>query len=312
LKRRFLLPCILVLGVLLAGTARASTPLPGFADQAFALLNDQRIQAGLTPLVRLRDVELAAQLHAMDMANREYMAHDTAPSPAPLVPDPQGFPAIAFQGGMSAGDRMDACGYAWTELSWGENIAWNRGYEDQSATHVVEQWMTSPDHRDNVLYEDFRASGLGCAVSASGRVYYCQVFVFGTRGEPVLNENADLWTDISEQPGDTTPPGSWSGFSPASTRSLTPTCQVRVSDSGSGLAVRSARYRSSGDGGATWGGWRSASCSGADGSTSVQTIRASRVRLRTGSAARNLIQFQIADVDGNTGVSPPYAVVKVR
>jgi len=58
----------------------------------------------------------------------------------------------------------------------GENIAYNRGYDDAGAV-VVERWMISPEHRANILYSDFQASAVGSFVSADGAVYLTQVFI---------------------------------------------------------------------------------------------------------------------------------------
>jgi uncharacterized protein YkwD len=59
------------------------------------------------------------------------------------------------------------CGMGWV----GENVAY--GY--RSGRSVVEGWMDSPGHRENILRPQFRQMGLG-AVARGGTWYVAQVF----------------------------------------------------------------------------------------------------------------------------------------
>jgi uncharacterized protein YkwD len=302
MTRRLTLSILLVICALVpAGAVRASAPQPAYADEAFARVNTERGRAGRAALARLRSVELAAQLHAMDMANREYMDHATAAAPSPVFPDPAGFPAISFTGGMSAAGRLRASGYAFSANGWGENVAYNWGYGSGSPQVAVDGWMNSTGHRDNILNGNFRGAGMGAALSASGKVYYCQVFVVYTAGQPLISGNAALWP--APVPTDRTAPAGWRGLSPVSARTLTPTCSIMVTDTGSGLDVASAGYRFSRDGGVTWSAWTRAACSGTPGTTVEQQITASAVPFNQESR-QNRIQFRIADRAGNWGYSP--------
>jgi uncharacterized protein YkwD len=58
----------------------------------------------------------------------------------------------------------------------GENIAYNKGYDDPGA-FAVERWMLSSVHRGNILYPGFQASAIGSYVSTDGSVYLTQVFI---------------------------------------------------------------------------------------------------------------------------------------
>src|SRR5438270_556126 len=72
---------------------------------------------------------------------------------------------------------------------------------------AVTGWMNSPGHRANILRPQFLGAGMGCAVSASGKVYYCQDFLFVVAGWPGLSHNADLWATAPAS--DTVPPAGW-------------------------------------------------------------------------------------------------------
>ena len=58
----------------------------------------------------------------------------------------------------------------------GENIAYNKGYDDPGG-FAVERWMISGGHRANILYVGFQASAIGSYVSSDGSVYLTQVFI---------------------------------------------------------------------------------------------------------------------------------------
>ncbi|TDD70282.1 CAP domain-containing protein [Jiangella aurantiaca] len=113
------------------------------------LTNEIRADEGCGPLHADDRLHEAAVLHSEDMAERDYFDH--------VTPE-----------GVGPGERAERAGYD----SWGgENIAW--GY--QSAEDVVEGWMDSQGHRENILNCDFQAIGVGAADSDGGP-YWTQMF----------------------------------------------------------------------------------------------------------------------------------------
>ncbi|WP_435241054.1 sigma-70 family RNA polymerase sigma factor [Streptomyces cucumeris] len=107
-----------------------------FAQQVMELVNIERGKVGCSP-VRLNDkLNSAAQGHSDDMAARGYFDH-TAPN------------------GSDPGDRITAAGYPWR--TYGENIA--KGQQTPAA--VMDSWMNSPGHRQNILNCDFTEMGIG-------------------------------------------------------------------------------------------------------------------------------------------------------
>jgi hypothetical protein len=103
-------------------------------------------------------------------------------------------------------------------------------------------------------------------------------------------------------------PGPWTAFTPLRTSDTTPDCAVQVRDALSGLRVSRALYRYSTDSGATFSAWFPAACTGADGTTAVQTITATGVPFNNAHASRNRIQFLIQDMAQNWCGSPWYTV----
>lgn len=54
----------------------------------------------------------------------------------------------------------------------GENIAWNQ--EDE--LEVVNAWMKSPGHRENIMNRQFSKVGFGVAQAGDGSLFWCTVF----------------------------------------------------------------------------------------------------------------------------------------
>ncbi len=100
------------------------------------LLNEHRTSVGCEPLAWNPDVAGVAQAHSADMLDRGFFDHRN--------PD-----------GQSPRDRMDEAGIQWSR--WGENIA--AGYP--SAAAVLNGWLNSPGHRQNIETCAFTEHGVG-------------------------------------------------------------------------------------------------------------------------------------------------------
>ena len=101
-----------------------------------SLTNDERAKAGCGPLRMNSALTKAAEAHASDMVDKHYFAHDSLDGRSPF-------------------DRMKAAGYSGGAMA--ENIA--VGYS--SAAAVVEGWMNSPGHRQNILNCTYKWLGVG-------------------------------------------------------------------------------------------------------------------------------------------------------
>ena len=113
------------------------------------LLNQERARHGLAALRQERRLELAAQRHAADMVSRRFFDHDT-----PEGTDPQ--------------QRMLAAGYRSDNAITGENIAWATG-DKSSPAGIVDVWMHSAPHREDILRPEFVEVGVGVAFGAPAR-----------------------------------------------------------------------------------------------------------------------------------------------
>jgi hypothetical protein len=162
----------LLLTLLLPRPAAAQAGI-GPDDEVVLRCNQIRESAGLAPLARNRTLDLAAQLHAEDMAQGNFMSHYGSNGSNPAV-------------------RIRAAGYPW--ITWAENVA--VGYPTAAA--VVNAWMNSPGHRHNILNPNVREIGIGLAQMPGTQWRTFWVQDFGTRRGAVTAPSP-----VSEETGST-------------------------------------------------------------------------------------------------------------
>lgn len=103
-------------------------------DQLLSLTNQKRLEAGLSPLNLNAVLAQAAIGKANDMFAKGYWAHNS--------PD-----------GKTPWDFINGVGYIYTVA--GENLAKNFS----NSGGIVDAWMNSPTHRDNILRDQYQDIG---------------------------------------------------------------------------------------------------------------------------------------------------------
>lgn len=165
MKRRLtIISILLTLLSILAGfivTVEAQGDETAFAEQVLTLTNEARAAEGLPPLSANDTLVAVAQAYAQNMADNDFMAHD----------DPHS--------GQSAGDRVTSAGYLW------QNVRENLAAGSDTPEEVVQGWLDSPGHRENLLAADISEIGVGIvfdpddvfpSTDAPYRRYWVQVF----------------------------------------------------------------------------------------------------------------------------------------
>ncbi len=122
-----------------------------FATEVLNLTNVERTKQGLNPITWNDKLATAIDNHCKDMIANNYFDH-ISPS------------------GSTPGDRATAAGYRWLRV--GENIAKGQ----TTPREVVEGWMNSPHHRDNILNPDFTELGVAVEYDSQGIAYWGQLF----------------------------------------------------------------------------------------------------------------------------------------
>ncbi|HVZ58963.1 MAG TPA: CAP domain-containing protein [Patescibacteria group bacterium] len=134
---------ILVVGLFLAGNwfamPRHNQAVLGISysintQDLLILTNQERQQNGLSPLVMNDELTQAATKKAQDMFSKDYWAH--------IAPD-----------GTTPWYFIRSSGYEY--IYAGENLA--RGFT--STSDVINAWMASPSHRENVLSPNYKDVG---------------------------------------------------------------------------------------------------------------------------------------------------------
>ena len=141
-------------------------------EQLLADTNNKRIAQGLSPLVFNSILSQAAAKKAEDMFANGYWAHN---SPA----------------GKTPWDFISSSGYVYTVA--GENLAKN--FTDSKG--VVDAWMSSPTHKENLLKPTYKDVGYAVVNGTlNGEETTLVVQMFGTTTGPL----ADATTKAKESP----------------------------------------------------------------------------------------------------------------
>lgn len=133
-----------------AGADEADGETDSLAAEATALTNRERQAAGCADVTENAQLASAATDHSRDMADNGYFDHTS-------------------QDGRTFVDRAVNAGY---EDVMSENIA--KGYQD--AASVIQGWMDSPGHRENLLNCEAQVVGIGVARDADGTLLWTQMF----------------------------------------------------------------------------------------------------------------------------------------
>jgi len=123
-----------------------------FESRVAALVNQERAKEGLPGLQLASYISEVARVKARDLRDRRYFSHQSPTYGSPF-------------------DMMETFGINYSYA--GENIAKGHG----SPQAVMDGWMASPGHRDNILNKHYKEIGVGFVKDASDTTYWVQLFV---------------------------------------------------------------------------------------------------------------------------------------
>ena len=121
-------------------------------QQVIDLVNMQRSYYKLPALKENGELSRVAQYKSQDMINRNYFGHQSWTYGSP------------FNMMKNFGLRFSAAG---------ENIA----YGQQTPQAVMNAWMNSAGHRNNMLNRVYNQIGVGVAKASNGTLYWTQMFI---------------------------------------------------------------------------------------------------------------------------------------
>lgn len=147
---------LFLLGPLAAPWASAADPelarMEGALHQA---VNRFRSEQHLITLVRDEALDAVARAHSEDMAARRFFSHES----------PEGHNWV---------DRLERSGIRGFSMA-GENVGMtSRANPNQE---ILNGWLTSPAHRENLTARPFNATGIGIARAPDGSLLYTQLYL---------------------------------------------------------------------------------------------------------------------------------------
>jgi uncharacterized protein YkwD len=166
--------------------ARQQKPKPrveaaDLAKRLHTQVNKERKKRGLAALAWSDALSRIAAKHSRDMANRNYLSHDS--------PEGKDFSFRYQQGGyvcvirvgkmVYAGAENIALSHLYNSMTTENGIAyynWNSAQEIIQKT--VDGWMNSPGHRENILMPYWQHEGIGIEIESSpgNKIYITQNF----------------------------------------------------------------------------------------------------------------------------------------
>lgn len=147
----------------------------------YEFTNDERQKRGVASLARITTIDSIARNHSLDMSNRNYFSH--------MTPE-----------GLDPTDRGNKAGYpcrndfgSYYTVGLAENIYQTYTYssymtkgikssyhwiadEETLAKEIVDGWMDSQGHRENILESKYAKIGVGVAINEDESVYATQNF----------------------------------------------------------------------------------------------------------------------------------------
>lgn len=121
------------------------------STQIFKLINKERARANVSPLTLNNKLIQAAKNKAKDLAEKKYFDHNS----------PEG---KQFSSWIKETD------YKYSFI--GENLAIN--FQTEEA--VINAWMKSSSHKENILEENFTETGIAIATNNEGKIIIVQIF----------------------------------------------------------------------------------------------------------------------------------------
>lgn len=120
--------------------------------QVLTIVNSERAKNGLKALSHNWQLSRVARYKSQDMIDKKYFSHTSPTYGSPF-------------------NMMKNFGINYR--TGGENIA----YGQRTPSEVMNSWMNSPGHRQNILSSNYSQLGVGVARSSSGQLYWTQMFI---------------------------------------------------------------------------------------------------------------------------------------
>ena len=149
--------------------------------------NEERVGAGLQPLHHDAAISDIARSHSEDMARLGLMSHDIGGRDPTDRAMTAGYNCRAYRGdgsysyGLSENVAEHPRVTQWMGLGMSYRpVDYDHGAEE-AARGLVQGWMSSPGHRENILDRDSRRIGVGIAIQEAPEYGYVSETIYATQ-----------------------------------------------------------------------------------------------------------------------------------
>ena len=142
--------------------------------------NEERTKYGKSMFMDDSRLANIARGHSEDMGNRQYYSHETPEGVEPTDrANKAGYSCKKYYGTYYTDGIAEniAQGYTYTSyMSLGIKSSYTWHTEESLAHELVDSWMDSPGHRENILNSQYDRLGIGISITQDETVYATQNF----------------------------------------------------------------------------------------------------------------------------------------
>ena len=149
--------------------------------------NEERIRAGLQPLSHDAAISDIARSHSENMARLGLMSHDIEGRDPTDRAMAAGYNCRAYRGdgsysyGLSENVAEHPRVTQWMGLGMSYRPVDYDDDAEEAARGLVQGWMSSPGHRENILDRDSRRIGVGIAIQEASEYGYVSETIYATQ-----------------------------------------------------------------------------------------------------------------------------------
>ena len=144
-------------------------------DLIHQFVNEKRAEFGMGQLKKNQEIAYVSRLHSQDMAENTYMSHENLDGK--LHSGRLGDANIRYYNKTAENLAMGTIVSGYYTMD-GEIVSKEYRTKEELAQAMVEGWMGSPGHRENILTPEYDEAGTGVAVAGDNETYYfTQVFI---------------------------------------------------------------------------------------------------------------------------------------
>ena len=163
----------------------ADTDLEALELEVHKRINDERGKKKIAALKNTKGLVMLARNHSADMAIRNYIAHINPEGESPtdravkakFECQTKSFDGV-FPTGIGENIFMSYLyeNYEVLIVDGVESRTYNWKSFDQMAREIVNEWMGSKGHKENILRKDYHYGGIGIATNQDYQIFVTQTF----------------------------------------------------------------------------------------------------------------------------------------